>query len=238
MELLDRVLEFYKVKNTLVVKQLFLKYMNLVLEKNKLFNLTAIVDKEEFVIKHFADSLSLLRFIEEECSNKNPVAIDIGSGFGVPGLVVKIAMPSINVWLNDSNKKKCSFMIEAIESLGISGVNVVCERAEVLGKKEDFREKFDFVFARAVDKLNILCEYALPLLKIGGVFLAQKGYECEDEINLASCAIELLGGKITQIEKFVLPFSDEKRSVIVIKKLRQTPPNFPRNTNKIVKRPL
>lgn len=238
MELLDRVLEYYKVKNPLVVKQLFLKYMNLVLEKNKLFNLTAIEDEEEFVIKHIADSLSLLKFLEEESSIQNPVAIDIGSGFGAPGLFVKIAMPSINVWLNDSNKKKCNFMIEAKESLGISGVNVVCERAEVLGRKEDFREKFDFVFARAVDKLNVLCEYALPLLKIGGAFFAQKGYVCEDEIELASNAIELLGGRLTRVEKFVLPFSDEKRSVIVIKKLRQTPSNFPRNTKQIVKKPL
>ncbi|ADQ42047.1 methyltransferase GidB [Caldicellulosiruptor acetigenus I77R1B] len=238
MELLDRVLEYYNVKNTLVVKQLFLKYMNLVLEKNKLFNLTAIEDEEEFVIKHIADSLSLLKFLEEESSIQNPVAIDIGSGFGAPGLFVKIAMPSINVWLNDSNKKKCNFMIEAKESLGISGVNIVCERAEVLGRKEDFREKFDFVFARAVDKLNVLCEYALPLLKIGGAFLAQKGYVCEDEIDLASNAIELLGGRLTRVEKFVLPFSDEKRSVIVIKKLRQTPSNFPRNTKQIVKKPL
>lgn len=238
MELLDRVLEYYKVKNPLVVKQLFLKYMNLVLEKNKLFNLTAIEDEEEFVIKHIADSLSLLKFLEEESSIQNSVAIDIGSGFGAPGLFVKIAMPSINVWLNDSNKKKCNFMIEAKESLGISGVNVVCERAEVLGRKEDFREKFDFVFARAVDKLNVLCEYALPLLKIGGAFLAQKGYICEDEIDLASNAIELLGGRLTRVEKFVLPFSDEKRSVIVIKKLRQTPSNFPRNTKQIVKKPL
>lgn len=238
MELLDRVLEYYKIKNPLVVKQLFLKYMNLVLEKNKLFNLTAIEDEEEFVIKHIADSLSLLKFLEEESSIQNPVAIDIGSGFGAPGLFVKIAMPSINVWLNDSNKKKCNFMIEAKESLGISGVNVVCERAEVLGRKEDFREKFDFVFARAVDRLNVLCEYALPLLKIGGAFLAQKGYICEDEIDLASNAIELLGGRLTRVEKFVLPFSDEKRSVIVIKKLRQTPSNFPRNTKQIVKKPL
>lgn len=238
MELLDRVFEYYNVKNPLVVKQLFLKYMNLVLEKNKLFNLTAVKDEEEFVIKHIADSLSLLKFLEEESSIQNPVAIDIGSGFGAPGLFVKIAMPSINVWLNDSNKKKCNFMIEAKESLGISGVNVVCERAEVLGRKEDFREKFDFVFARAVDKLNVLCEYALPLLKIGGAFLAQKGYVCEDEIDLASNAIELLGGRLTRVEKFVLPFSDEKRSVIVIKKLRQTPSNFPRNTKQIVKKPL
>ncbi|ADQ08302.1 methyltransferase GidB [Caldicellulosiruptor hydrothermalis 108] len=238
MELLDRVLEYYKVKNPLVVKQLLIKYMNLVLEKNRLFNLTAIENEEEFVIKHIADSLSLLKFIEEENTNQNPVAIDIGSGFGAPGLFVKIAMPSLNIFLNDSNKKKCKFMVDAKESLGISGVNVVCERAEVLGRKEEFREKFDFVFARAVDRLNVLCEYALPLLKIGGVFLAQKGYGCEDEISLASNAIELLGGEIHRIEKFVLPFSEEKRSIIVIKKLRQTPSNFPRNTKQIVKKPL
>jgi 16S rRNA (guanine527-N7)-methyltransferase len=238
MELLDKVLEYYKVKNPLVVKHLLIKYMNLVLEKNKLFNLTAIENEEEFVIKHIADSLSLLKFIEQENSNQNPVAIDIGSGFGAPGLFVKIAMPSVNVFLNDSNKKKCNFMNEAKESLGISGVNVVCERAEVLGRKEEFREKFDFVFARAVDRLNVLCEYAIPLLKVGGAFLAQKGFECEDEIDLAKNAIEILGGEIYSIEKFVLPYSDEKRSIIIIKKLRQTPSNFPRNTKQIVKKPL
>lgn len=129
-------------------------------------------------------------------------------------------------------------MNEAKESLGISGVNVVCERAEVLGRKEEFREKFDFVFARAVDRLNVLCEYAIPLLKVGGAFLAQKGFECEDEIDLAKNAIEILGGEIYSIEKFVLPYSDEKRSIIIIKKLRQTPSNFPRNTKQIVKKPL
>lgn len=105
MELLDKVLEYYKVKNPLVVKHLLIKYMNLVLEKNKHFNLTAIENEEEFVIKHIADSLSLLKFIEQENSNQNPVAIDIGSGFGAPGLFVKIAMPNMNVFLNDSNKK-------------------------------------------------------------------------------------------------------------------------------------
>jgi len=238
MELLDRILEYYKVKNPLVVKQLFLKYMNLVLEKNRLFNLTAIEDEEGFVIKHIADSLSLLKLIEEENSGQNPVAIDIGSGFGVPGLVLKIAKPSITVFLNDSNKKKCNFMMEAKESLGIAGVEVICDRAENLGRKEVFRERFDFAFARAVDRLNVSCEYAIPLLKIGGVFLAQKGYDCEDECEEAKGAIDVLGAEVLRIEKFVLPYSDEKRSVIVIKKLRQTPSNFPRNTKQIVKKPL
>ncbi|BCS82465.1 16S rRNA (guanine(527)-N(7))-methyltransferase RsmG [Anaerocellum diazotrophicum] len=238
MELLDKVLEYYKVKNPLVVKQLFIKYMNLVLEKNKLFNLTAIENENEFVVKHIADSLSLLKFIEEDNSYQNPVAIDIGSGFGAPGLFVKIAMPRLNIFLNDSNKKKCKFMNEVKECLGISGVTVVCERAEILGRKEEFREKFRFVFARAVDRLNVLCEYALPLLEIGGVFLAQKGFECEDEIDTAKNAIEVLGGEIYSIEKFVLPYSEEKRSIIVIKKLRHTPSNFPRNTKQIVKKPL
>jgi 16S rRNA (guanine527-N7)-methyltransferase len=238
MDLLDRVVEYYGIKNPLVVKQLFIKFMNFVLEKNKLFNLTAIEDEEEFVLKHIADSLSLIKFVEEESSNQNPVAIDIGSGFGAPGIFIKIAMPNMNMFLNDSNKKKCNFMTEAVKMLGISSVNVVCERAEVLGKKEEFRERFDFVFARAVDSLNVLCEYALPLLKTGGVFLAQKGYECEDEINSASNAVELLGGKIYRVEKFVLPFSDEKRSIVMIKKIRQTPSNFPRNTKQIIKKPL
>lgn len=237
MEILDRVLEFYNLKNNAVAKELFLRFMKLVLEKNKLFNLTAIEDENEFVIKHIADSLSLIEFIKQDASK--PVrAIDIGSGFGVPGIPVKIAMPNINLILNDSNKKKCNFMNEAKNYLGLSGVEVVLKRAEELGKDSSFRESFDFVFARAVDKLNVLCEYALPLLRIGGVFLAQKGYECESEIEMAKNAIEKLGGRIEKVEKFLLPESDEKRSIIVIRKLRQTPSEFPRNTKQIIKKPL
>lgn len=237
MELLDRVLEFYSVKNSPVVKELLLRFMKLVLEKNKLFNLTAIENENEFVIKHIADSLSLIKFLQNG-DGKLVRAIDIGSGFGVPGIPVKIAKPSMSLVLNDSNKKKCNFMSEAKDHLGLSGIEVVCQRAEELGKKVEFRESFDFAFARAVDKLNVLCEYAIPLLKIGGAFLAQKGFECEDELESAKNAIAMLGGEIEKIEKFTLPESDEKRSIIVIRKLRQTPIEFPRKTKQIIKKPL
>ncbi|WAM33857.1 16S rRNA (guanine(527)-N(7))-methyltransferase RsmG [Caldicellulosiruptor morganii] len=237
MDLLDRVLEVYNVKNGAVAKQLYLRFIDLTLEKNKLLNLTAIVDRDEFVIKHIADSLSLLKFIQDHNQNTFS-AIDIGSGFGVPGLILKIAVPSMSIVLNDSNRKKCNFIIEAKDYLGLSGVEVVCARAEQLGKNTHYRERFDFAFARAVDRLNILCEYALPLLKEGGVFLAQKGYECDSEVDEAKGAVELLGGTIENIERFFLPESEYKRSVIVIRKLRQTPMNFPRNTKQILKKPL
>lgn len=236
MVLLDRVLEFYNIKNRFVVKELLIKYMNLVLEKNQKFNLTAIVDESEFVIKHFADSLSLLEYMDKK--DEHIKVIDIGTGLGVPGIPVKIALPFIELVLNDSVLKKCNFLEEAISKIGLSGISVVCKRAEDLGRDISFRERFDYVFARAVSELNVLCELTLPLLKIDGVFLAQKGFDCEDEINSSLHAIDILGGTIEDVKKFTLPESDEKRSVIIIRKLRQTPLNYPRKTKQIVKNPI
>lgn len=236
MVLLDKVLEYYNIKNRLVVKELLLKYMRFVLERNKKFNLTAIEDENEFVIKHFADSLSLTGFMGN--TNNHIKAIDVGTGLGVPGIPLKIALPNIEIILNDSVLKKCKFLEEMVSHLGLSGVSIVCKRAEDLARDNLFRERFDYAFARAVTDLNRLCEIVLPFVKVNGLFLAQKGYDCDDELKEAKSAIDILGGVVEDVKKFTLPESNEKRSIIIIRKLRQTPVNYPRKTKQIIKSPI
>lgn len=238
--MMNKLLEYYGIKNPTLVSELLTKYMNFVLEKNKQINLTAITDKEQFIIKHIADSLSIIPYVREEINRTNNLvrAIDIGTGAGFPGMIVKICEMGIFITLLDSIKKKCSVIEEAKDILGISMVEVLCARAEELAKKSQYREQYDIAFARAVARLNELCEYVLPFLKIGGLFIAQKGFECDDEIDEAKKAVIELGCEIEKVEKIILPFGEEKRSIILIRKYRQTSIKYPRNTKQIIKNPI
>ncbi|MEZ0537088.1 16S rRNA (guanine(527)-N(7))-methyltransferase RsmG [Caldicellulosiruptoraceae bacterium PP1] len=237
--MINEIVRFYGIKNEDLVTELLKRYMQLVLEKNKEINLTSITDENEFIIKHFADSLSLLKYIELELEGKEKVkAIDIGTGAGFPGVAIKIAEPRISLTLVDSIRKKCDFLSDAIYRIGLSSIEVICSRAEDLSKKENYREKYDIAFARAVARLNELVEYTIPFVNIGGIFLAQKGSQADEEIEEAKNAIEILGAKIEKVEKLTLPNSNEQRSIIVIRKFRQTPTKYPRKTNQIVKNPI
>ncbi len=214
-------------------KQLEL-YGNLLVEWNEKMNLTAITEPYEVVFKHFLDCLLFFKCIDvpEKAS-----VIDVGTGAGFPGIVLKIARPDINLTLLDSLNKRITFLNEVIEKLELKDAKAVHMRAEDGAKKAEYRETFDIATARAVAPLNILSEYCLPYVKKGGMFVSLKGPQASEEIENSSKVISLLGG-----EKPTL-FTEEieqigKRSIIKIKKISQTPPKYPRNSAKISKQPL
>ncbi len=189
------------------------KFKDLVLEKNKVLNLTAITDEKSFILKHIIDSLSVLQAIHKDAKN----LIDIGTGAGFPGIPLKIARPEINVTLLDSSKKKISFLNEAIGALCLKNISSVAERAEALNKDRKFYGKFDVAVARAVAFLPVLCEYCLPFVKVGGIFIAQKSKN-DDEIKASEEAIQQFGGKIKEI--IPIKISDlSERCLVVIEKI-------------------
>jgi 16S rRNA (guanine527-N7)-methyltransferase len=211
----------------------FFKYKELVLEWNKKVNLTSIEDDKEFIIKHFVDSLTLAPLL----NIKNGSLIDVGTGAGFPGIPLKILLSNLEVTLLDSLDKRVRFLNTVIEELSIQGINAIHFRAEDGGHNSNYREKFDFAVARAVASLPVLLEYCLPFVKVGGVFFAMKGLS-EDEVSLSKKALQTLGGEILEIKKFQLPLTDNQRNIIVIKKFRQTPTNYPRKAGKPSKNPL
>lgn len=209
-------------------------YANLLVEWNEKMNLTAITEPQEVVFKHFLDCL---QFFESVRVPQNAKIIDVGTGAGFPGLVLKIARPDIELTLLDSLNKRITFLNEVIEKLGLSGVTAVHLRAEEGARKNELRESFDIACARAVAPLNVLSEYCLPFVSVGGEFVAMKGPAAESEVENAKKAISLLGGgKPTKINKNVENVGE--RNIIIIKKISQTPPKYPRNSAKISKQPL
>lgn len=211
----------------------FDKYAEMLVETNKTLNLTAITEPDEIVSKHFCDCLSLLREVEIP---HGATLIDVGTGAGFPGLVLLIARPDIKITLMDSTKKRLTFVQSVVDELGLDA-NVVHFRAEEAGKNPSFREKFDFVTARAVANMQTLSEYCLPFLKVGGTFAAMKGAKASDELNTAKGAIKILGGKVESAKEFTLPDCGE-RSVLCVKKISQTPSKYPRPSAQIAKKPL
>ncbi len=207
-------------------------YCNYLLEVNMHTNLTAIKEEEQVYLKHFYDSLTLVKAID--LKNVNTV-IDIGSGAGFPGLVLKIVFPNLEVTLLDSNNKKINFLKDLIKKLGIKGVHLVHGRAEDFVK--DHRETFDLVTGRAVSNMSILSELCLPFTKKEGYFIALKGAN-EEEIEDAKKAIQILGGEIENRIKFKLPIEESERNIIKIKKVKRTLDIYPRRFEKIRKSPL
>ena len=210
----------------------FETYYKELVEYNNKVNLTAITEPKGVAITHFVDSLTLLK---GEISENAKMA-DIGAGAGFPSIPVKLFRPDIDVTLIDSLNKRITFLEYIAEKLNIS-VNAMHLRAEEAGRKEDLRESFDVVCARGVAKIYLLCEYCLPLLKKGGVLIAMKGPEPQEEIREAKKAIFELGGKFLEVKKFKLPDSSQ-RSLVIIKKVSTTPNKYPRPSAKISKSPL
>ena len=211
----------------------FQKYAKLLVEWNEKINLTAITDPEGIVIKHFLDCALLLKHIKLPVGAK---VIDVGTGAGFPGMVLKILRPDINLTLLDGLNKRLVFLNAVAEALNLS-VETVHLRAEEAGQKPLYRESFDLATARAVAKLNTLYEYCLPLVKTGGCFCAMKGPSAEEEIKLASKASGILGGSKAQIKTETLT-GEESRAFVLVKKISQTPPKYPRISAKISKQPL
>lgn len=212
----------------------FEKYYELLIKYNEVMNLTAITEKEEVKIKHFADSLSPL----ELGIIKSGMSIaDVGSGAGFPGMPLKIAVPELSVTLIDALEKRIGFLKTVAGELGLKDVDCIHMRAEDAGHDTALREKFDVVLSRAVAPLQILSEYCMPLVKEGGYFLAMKGPSPEEEINEAVGAIKALGGEAERVEEIKLP-GGIVHSIAVIKKISHTPLKYPRKAGKPAKTPL
>ncbi len=209
------------------------QYAQLLVEWNQKINLTAITDPEGILIKHFLDSLLLLH----AGIPQNAALIDVGTGAGFPSLPVKIARPDLPLTLLDSLNKRVTFLQTACAQLGLKQTRCIHSRAEEGGRTPALREKFDIATARAVANLQELSEYCLPYVKVGGIFAALKGFEIEQELAQAQKAISTLGGQIEQIKKFELP-GDQKRSIVIIRKISQTATKYPRPSAKIAKTPL
>lgn len=211
----------------------FDQYAERLVRWNEKVNLTAITDPDEIVIKHFVDSLYILKFIK---MSPNQSLVDVGSGAGFPGLPLLIANPQLEVTFVDSVNKKLSFIKDALNNAGLMA-NIINSRAEELGRNSDFRESFDYVTARAVAPLRVLAEYCLPLVKPDGFFVSMKGSNGLQELTDAENAIKTLGGEVAKTAEYTLPNGDP-RSIIIVRKISQTPTKYPRKTKKIETKPL
>lgn len=210
-------------------KKQFKEYYNLLKEYNNRFNLTAITEEREVYIKHFIDSVLSVELLKENS------LIDIGSGGGFPALPIKIVKPEMAVTMVEATEKKCGFLNEVIKQINLDNTAVVYGRAEELAYNKEFREKFDNCTARAVARLNILAEYCLPFVKVGGIFIAYKG-SAEEELKQSQNAIKKLGGKVIECKKYMLDGAE--RCLIVIQKEKKTDNIYPRSNAKIKGKPL
>ncbi len=216
-------------------KSKFSKYYSLLLEKNKVMNLTRITDEEEIIIKHFVDSLMIAKVAEME---KVESLIDVGTGAGFPGIPIKIMWPKIKVTLLDSLDKRVGFLQEVIEELNLEGAEAIHGRAEDFGQDDNYREKFDLCASRAVADLSVLSEYCIPFVKEQGEFVSYKADGSEEEIHNAKNAIEVLGGCLERIATETIPGTDIKRQFAVIRKIEKTDSKYPRKAGKPSKKPL
>ena len=216
-------------------KSKFEKYYSLLLEKNKVMNLTRITDEREIIIKHFVDSLMICKVIEMD---KVESLIDVGTGAGFPGIPIKIMWPNTKVTLLDSLDKRVGFLKEVIEELDLEGIEAVHGRAEDFGQDANYREQFDLCVSRAVANLATLSEYCVPFVKDQGIFVSYKADESDEEINEAKAAIEILGGTIENISEEIIPGDEIKRKLVVIRKVEKTDSKYPRKAGKPSKKPL
>ncbi|MBH1942494.1 16S rRNA (guanine(527)-N(7))-methyltransferase RsmG [Mobilitalea sibirica] len=214
--------------------QQFIDYYELLIDWNKVMNLTAITDFIEVIHKHFADSLSVVHVYKPS----NDKILDIGTGAGFPGIPLKIMFPDTQIVLLDSLKKRLNFLDEVIDKLQLKHIKTLHGRAEDYGRDNMYRETFDLVVSRAVANLATLSEYCLPYVKKDGFFISYKSGNIEEEINKASTATKILGGQLKEVKRFHLPGTDIERTLIVLQKLDKTPIKFPRTAGRPAKEPI
>ena len=229
-----------KVKNLSIVlndKQIqqFEQYYNILVEWNKVMNLTAITEYEEVVEKHFLDSLTIVNAINVE---KIETLIDVGTGAGFPGIPLKIAFPHLKVTLLDSLNKRIKFLNEVIDLLELDDIYTMHGRAEDYAKQAEYREQYDICVSRAVANLATLSEYCLPYVKVDGLFVPYKSGEIDEELKSSEKAVSILGGKVEEVVKFQLPGTDIGRSFVKIHKIKETKKKYPRKAGMPTKEPL
>ena len=210
----------------------FYIYMKEIINWNDKINVTAITDEKEFLVKHFIDSLTVNRFLED-----NKSLIDIGTGAGFPGIPLKFANNNLKITLIDSVNKKLNVIRDISEKMDLNNLEIIHSRAEDLAMEKDYREKYDYATTRAVSRLNTIVEYMLPFIKIGGKAICMKGINIEEELNEAKTAIDILGGKIESVEKIIID-DEYERNLVVISKEKATPKQFPRGKGKPLKEPI
>lgn len=212
-----------------------MQYKKLLVEWNEKMNLTAIIEDIEVMTKHFLDCLTVNNAMD---MSEIKTLVDVGTGAGFPGLVIKIAYPHIHVTLVDSLKKRLVFLETVISELGLEKVECVHGRAEDLGKNKDFREKFEVCASRAVANLAVLSEYTLPFVKANGHLIALKGQKLEEELEQGKKAIQILGGVLEEVVDAKVPFTDLNHRIAKIKKIKATPKQYPRKAGELTKAPL
>ncbi len=212
------------------------KYYEMLVEKNKVMNLTAITEYDDVLKKHFLDSLALSQSMN--LNNKNIKLLDMGTGAGFPGIPLKIVFPELEVTLMDSLNKRIVFLQEVIKELGLVGITAVHGRAEEAALKQEYREKYDVCVSRAVARLVSLAEFCLPFVKQGGYFVPYKSGEIKEELQEAKFALRELGGEYRKTYEYRLPNSDIERTLILVEKINQTSKKYPRAGGKPLKQPL
>jgi 16S rRNA (guanine527-N7)-methyltransferase len=227
--------ENYDIKLSDYQVEQFMNYMRLLKEWNEKINLTAITDEAEIIKKHFIDSIAIMKsdLISTGCT-----VIDVGTGAGFPGIPINIIEPGVKVLLLDSLNKRVNFLNEVIKELKLTNIEAVHGRAEEMSKNVKYREKFDIATARAVANMNVLSEYCMPYVKKGGHFIALKGPTGYEEVNNAKGAINILGGKITNIIETKIIDEEYKHNIVIIKKIKETSTKYPRRYAIIEKTPL
>ena len=211
----------------------FQKYKDLLLEWNNKINLTAITEENEIILKHFIDSCTILKYIED-----NQKIIDIGTGAGFPGIPLKIMNESLKITLVDSLKKRVNFLNEVISELNLENIEGIHSRAEDLGRDNNYREKYDVATSRAVANLSTLLEYLMPFVKVNGICICMKGPNIEEELNEAKKAINELSGKLEGVYNFKLPNSDIERNIIIVRKVDKIKLKYPRKAGMPAKEPI
>lgn len=216
-----------------IKEEQFYQYMQLLIEWNEKINLTAITEPKDIILKHFIDSITINKYIKDSDN-----IMDIGTGAGFPGIPLKIMNSDKKFVLVDALNKRINFLNQVCEKLGLKDIKCIHTRAEELANNAEHREIYEIVVSRAVARLNILLEYMLPFVKVGGLCICMKGPNIEEELKEAEKAILVLGGKVEKVENFLLPESDVERNIVIIKKVKNTPNQYPRKAGLPSKQPI